>query len=311
MSTATSIAAGSLPLDKYGGELGFAGVRMIHPLDKCLGLICGYPGGGKSCLIQSHENGFILNLDKSSTTCEEPKAVIWPGINQEGDPIDIDGRTFILDWEATEAKKQLLVKLARENKPRPRTVFIDSVTEMVRLLKDYITRDNNKEKWQDMDGRRAWDRLYDMIVSFCEDLRRAGYGVYLICHVVNAVVPVGEDMFKEVTELTLGKGGYKRLYPSFEVVAVIEKITRNEYKEQENKPIKNPRTGKEMTRKKPKTIKVEKTVHVFAVESKKLDGIVKHRVNMPDEIELPAVGGWAYVSNIYAEAANHVPAGES
>lgn len=279
--------AGKLPQQRYPA-LGFQGVKMVHPPDKLFGLICGLPGEGKSQFVHSHPDAWVANLDCTSTL-GDPRAVIWPGINPQGQTIDVDGRPLVLTWEALKAKVDLLVSLAKNNEPRPATVIFDSLGTWIPLLKDWITRSNDKNDWRDMDGRRAWDQLYDMVIDTCLTLRRCGYGVYIVCHIVNAKVPLGDDRYVFKPELTITDGFYKRLYPLFELVAAISTEWVTEQREIQQPPI--VKDGKTITLK-PKVVTEKRKKHIFAVDSETLSGITKHRVKMPGEFELPEDGGW-------------------
>ena len=80
--------AGKLPQQRYP-SLGFQGIRMVHPPDKLFGLICGLPGEGKSQFAHSHPDAWVCNMD-STSTLGNPRAIIWPGINAQGQAIDIE-----------------------------------------------------------------------------------------------------------------------------------------------------------------------------------------------------------------------------
>lgn len=290
-----TVEVGKLPQQKYP-RLGFQGVQMVHPPERLFGLICGLPGEGKSQFIQSHPDAWVCNMDCTSTL-GGPQACIWPGIDSQGRPIDADSSQMVLTWEAVKSKLDLLIHLAKNNEPRPATIFFDSLGTWVPILKDWITRSNNKEDWRDMDGRRAWDQLYDMVVDTCINLRRYGYGVYIVCHVVNAKIPLGEDRYVFKPELTITDNFYKRLYPLFELVAAISAEWVNEQKEIQQPPI--IKDGKSVTLK-PKIVQIKRKKYLFSVDSELLSGITKHRVKMDSEFELPEQNGWAEFVNKYS-----------
>ena len=292
MSTLTT-HSGKLPQQRYT-SLGFQGVKMVHPPERLFGLICGLPGEGKSQFIQSHPDAWVCNMDCTSTL-GDPHACVWPGINPQGQPIDVDGQPLVLTWEAVMTKVELLCQLSKQNQPRPATVFFDSLGTWIPVLKDYITRSNDKKDWREMDGRRSWDQLYDMVIDTCLTLRRYGYGVYIICHVVNAKIPLGDDKYVFKPELTITDGFYKRLYPLFEMVAAISSEWVTEQREIAQPPI--IREGKTVVLK-PKVVTETRKKYIFSVDSESLAGITKHRVKMPSEFELPEDNGWAvFVTN--------------
>ena len=280
--------AGKLPQQRYA-SLGFTGVRMIHPPEKLFGLICGLPGEGKSQFIHSHPDSWVCNMDCTSSL-GDPQATIWPGISSQGQAIDVTGDPLVVTWEAVQAKVDLLCSLAKNNQPRPATVFFDSLGTWIPLLKDWITRSNDKKDWREMDGRRSWDQLYDMVIDTCLTLRRYGYGVYIVCHVVNAKIPLGDDKYVFKPELTITDGFYKRLYPLFELVAAISTEWVTEQREISQPPI--VKDGKTVVLK-PKVVTEKRKRYLFSVDSETLSGITKHRVKMPSEFELPEANGWA------------------
>ena len=291
--------AGKLPQQRYA-NLGFTGVKMVHPPEKLFGLICGLPGEGKSQFVHSHPDAWVCNMDCTSTM-GEVQATIWPGINAQGQPIDVDGQPLVLTWEAVTAKINLICELAKNNQPRPATVFFDSLGTWVPLLKDWITRSNDKKDWRDMDGRRSWDQLYDMVIETCLTLRRYGYGVYMICHVVNAKIPLGEDRYVFKPELTITDGFYKRLYPLFEMVAAISTEWINEQREIPQPAI--VRDGKTIQLKH-KVVNEKRKRYLFQVDSEQLSGITKHRVKMPGSFELPEANGWGEFVRNYTDHAS-------
>jgi hypothetical protein len=291
--THQTLAHGSLPQARFGG-FGISGRSMIMPPESCFGLICGYPGEGKSAFVQSHADAALFNLDLSSTTIPNPLAAIWPAL-LDGRPIDADGTPITLTWEEVKSKVTLLESLARSGSDRPKTVIFDSLGSWIAILKDYVLRARNRETWQDIDGRRGWDEIYETILATCNRLRSCGYGVYLVCHIVNSVVPLGDESYSKVPELTITSGFYKRLYPLFEIVAA---IGVEWYKEE---TITSPATEKTVAGKvvkiPAKTKLVPRKRYVLKVDCEEYAGIVKHRVTMPSSIELPHSGGWAaYVS---------------
>lgn len=310
-TTETKTVIGKLPQDAYG-QFGFSGQQMIHPLSRLFGLIVGRPKEGKSCLVQSNGAGLVINLDSSSTTTPKVNAQIWPGIHREtGDPIDLDGKAMIMTWERLREVKDKLCNDAANGKPVPDTIYFDSLSAWINVLKEYLIRerageveDRLIERWQDMDGRRYWDILYDMIIGTCTKLRQHGFGVWVICHVIDVKVPIKSktgDQYIIRPELNITDGFYKRLYPMFEMVGCVEKrvVTHSESIEQKEVKLK----GGEMYTPKARTKHTKVVKHFFTTDNDELKGIVGQRVKMPGEIELPRVDGWSVVASAYDAAA--------
>lgn len=294
-----TLQAGKMPQQRYA-NLGFTATKMVHPPERLFGLLCGLPGEGKSQFVQSHPDSWVCNMDCTSTL-GEPQATIWPGINPQGQTIDVDGSPLVLTWEAVMAKVELLCQLSKTNQPRPATVFFDSLGTWIPILKDFITRSNDKKDWREMDGRRSWDQLYDMVIDTCLTLRRYGYGVYVICHVVNAKIPLGDDRYIFKPELTITDGFYKRLYPLFELVAAVSSEWITEQREIPQPPI--IRDGKSVTLK-PKIVTEKRKKYIFSVDSEQLAGITKHRVKMESEFEIPEIGAWSVFVSKYTQQAS-------
>ena len=184
-------------------NLGFTAQKMVHPPGKCFGLLVGMPGAGKSHFMQSNPEAFIINTDGTSTTNDTPQACMWPGVDENGYPIDVDRKQMVLSWDKILEKKDQLIELSKNNKPRPSTIVMDSLIPAIGLVKEYVTKKAGRENWKDLDGRRAWDDVYESLLRFGMDLRKFGYGFYFICHIVNAKIPLGDDKYIVRPELTI------------------------------------------------------------------------------------------------------------
>lgn len=292
------LAVGKTVKQKYG-NLGFQSQKMVSPPGRLFGLLVGMPGAGKSCFIQSHPEAFIINCDLSSTVNENPSACIWPGMDKEGRPCSpgTSGGTtpMVLTWEGVLQKKKQLIEMAEKNQPRPQTIVVDSLGPALALVKDYVTKKMGKNEWKELDGRRAWDDVYEQLVRFPAELRQHGYGFYYICHLVNAKIPLGDDRYVIRPELTITDNFYKRLFPLFELVAAFEcdMGTRTEMVVQKNADGSNGP-------KRPRSIKYRE--HYLTINDESLTGITKCRVNLPDRIELPEIDAWSFFEEQYLSA---------
>lgn len=280
--------------NKYQG-LGFTAQKMVHPPGKCFGLLVGMPGAGKSHFMQSNDTAFIINSDGTSTTNDEPKACIWPGVDQQGMPIDVDGKQIALTWDAILQKKEQLIELAKSQQPRPETVVLDSLIPTIALVKEYVTKKAGRDNWKDLDGRRAWDDVYEYLLRFAMDLRKFGYGFYFICHIVNAKIPLGDDKYIIRPELTITDSFYKRLFPLFELVVAFDSAYVTESREV---TMKGPqgKTGPKKT----VTEKVHK--YLMKINDESLSGITKCRVRLPDTLEIPQEDSWKWFETQYTTA---------
>ena len=288
------VAVGNTITQRFSG-LGFSNLRMVHPPNHLLGLLVGMPGTGKSSFIQSHPGAFIINVDSTSTTNPNPQACIWPGVSPNGQPMDVGGKEMILDWDAILRKKDQLIKMAESNQERPDTVVLDSLGPSIQLMKDYVTKKMGKQHWKELDGRRAWDDVYDGLLRFALELRRHGYGFFYICHLVNAKIPLGDDRYTIRPELTITDNFYKRLFPMFELVAAFETQWVSESQVVQMKGV-----GGKPGPKRTETTKTEK--HFMTVNDEALAGITKCRVRLPDRLELPEEDAWSTFEAAYISA---------
>jgi len=290
------LAVGKTGAQKYSG-LGFSGQRMVHPPGQLLGLIVGMPGAGKSFFLQSNPNAFIINTDGTSTTNPNPQACMWPGVTKNGEPMDVGGSKMVLTWEEILKKKEQLIKMSEAGQARPQTIVLDSLGPSIQLMKDYVTKKAGRENWKDLDGRRAWDDVYDGLLRFSLDLRRHGYGFFYVCHLVNAKIPLGDDRYTIRPELTITDSFYKRLFPMFELVAAFESDWISE-----SKQIQLPGIGGKPGPKKTETIRTQK--YYMTINDETLAGITKCRVDLPDRIELPQEDAWSSFEGQYISAQN-------
>ena len=292
--TTQDLAVGKTGVQKYSG-LGFSGQKMVHPPGQLLGLLVGMPGTGKSSFMQSNPDAFIINTDGTSTTNPTPQACMWPGVTSEGQPMDVGGQSMVLTWDEILKKKEQLIKMSGSNTQRPQTIILDSLGPSIQLMKEYVTKKAGRENWKDLDGRRAWDDVYDGLLRFSLDLRRHGYGFYYVCHLVNAKIPLGDDRYTIRPELTITDSFYKRLFPMFELVAAFESdwVT-------ESKQVQMAGIGGKPGPKRTETIKSQK--YYMTINDEALAGITKCRVDLPDRIELPQKAAWSSFEAQYIEA---------
>jgi hypothetical protein len=301
------VSAGRTPATKYGG-FGVSGYRGIPRPTNLFGLAVGMSGSGKSTFFQTCPDAAIINIDGSPTVTSNPLAAIWPIRGEDGNLYESDLTTKVhLDWEAVRAKRDLLIRLAEADEPRPAMVVMDTINLAIPLVREHICRyahskyniaDEDSRLWRQMDGRPAWDELYNEIISFTLSLRRAGYGFWWTMHLTQQYIKIGEDISKDVITVNVTDNFWSRLFPLFDMVCAVE---QTETTETITDQVAMP-GGRTM----PKTRIVRKPIRILTVdpgENPKLAGIIKSRVKLPGTIRLSESDAWADFERAYTQVA--------
>ena len=270
-------------------------------MERSFVMCIGPPGEGKTTFVQSCPTGYVINLDNSSTS-PHIRGMVWPGINEQGQPYDQDG-VVVMTWERLLQITNSLIELAKSGDPYPTPVFFDSVDAVLPLLQNYMIRKNDVENWQDLDGRRMYGIAYDRMVRMFHDLLNVGIGVWLIGHVVNAKIQIGEDKYVIRPELTIGDGLWRRMEWALEMVCGIERVDKTISTEVQttdtHKADGTVRKGRT------KTVNEQVTRYCFVTDSSRYSELMKRRVNIPGSIEIPHKDAWPIVSKAFIDAASN------
>lgn len=285
-------------ISKYEGIHASAGKQELPP-EKQYGLIFSFPGAGKSHFFESNPNAFIFNMDLTSTSNPEPTATTFPVFNESGIPIDGTGQPFALKWPKILEVIDQLLRLAEQDKPRPETIVFDSLSTMIPLIKEWTPNglpfpSMHGKTFQELDGKMAYDFLYNTITSTALKLRQAGYGVWILAHVFNKEIKdKNGNVIDTKVRPSISESLWNRLVPQFEVVATITKgVEMIEHEKIETVP------GRRTPR---KTITNERvTTHTFGFSVKDLKDYYKARAY--PEVVLPAIGGWEAFRSAYLDA---------
>lgn len=286
------------------GQFGIANTRMWVKPGKIKGIIIGEFQTGKTSLFSSNPACLIINLDLSSTPVptvdyKAPPAQFWPGLNSDGRPIRVDGSPFVLNWDEIVKFKDKLVEAFNKNLPRPETIAIDSATELFNILRQATLEHFKKESWDEGRGDAMWEWLYQQYNSFVNDLRNAGYGVWVILHIAPEYITEEDGKKKTKWAMTTPPGFFKRFYGGFEMALEMRKTF-------ERKVI--PYTEDVVTTS-GAVIKLEKTrvedVVVFTLigDNPERANHYKRRICLPKEIRLGSTDMWATFEKAYLEAA--------
>jgi len=253
------------------------------------GMIAGKPSCGKTSLLLSCEGGFVINCDRTLVPQSDIQGAIWPTMNEKGQTINVDGSSFVMKWEDIEGVLNTLCELATSDQPRPDFVAFDTLAGMLNMGMEYITRKAGATAWRDMDGRRAYDQLYTLILDSANRLRKHGYGVFLTCHLINKFIPIGENMNKEMASLTITDGFWSRIYWQLDMCLVM----LNEWS---TETVMIEQKAGDRIRKVPK--QVDKQAYLLTSSRPEYSGITKTRVEFP-ETSVPRVGAWQTFEDAY------------
>lgn len=297
------------------GNLGGSRQTFALDLNSITGLLFSEPNAGKSYLCTSCADAFHMNLDLSSITNPHAKAVSWPQIDpstgtpiHNGKPRKLDGR-----WVLETAEE--LARLAREDLPRPRVIFLDSLVTLTRLMQGYVV-ENAKTlnlwssdappptSFRQLFAKSAYAAAFDTVIDLIDALRSCGYGVWLTAHATQSKVPQGEDAVTMQWEFTMSDGMWKRLHPLLEVSIALQRTVRQETEKVYDDiptpkgPVKRART-------------VVKPVIYYTLDARPdapFPGMVKSRI--PFATQVPAIDGWAYFVEEYRKASADYIAGK-
>lgn len=293
------ISSGPTVASKYG-SFGFANQRMVPNPSRMFGLVVGRGNAGKSSFLLSNPGTLLLNLDLTSTPVHSPNAPllpgqIWPGVDVDGNSLGLDGKPILPTWAMVEEVKVKLIEASKNNLPRPTTIGIDSISSAIRWLKPWVLAKMGKTDWSEIDGRKGWDTIYDKFVDFAMELRQAGYGVWYTAHLVDTVIPIGENISAQQIDINMSDKLYRRLYPLFEMVVGVEK-RREQVMRKVDVALPG---GKSITR---EVAEIEEQ-RFLVLNHVSLDRILKGRVKMPTEIKLPEAGSWKLFEDKFIECA--------
>lgn len=296
------IASGTLVASKYQGLPGHIGYTTA-PLDLSKGFIFGLPNCGKSALVQSIPDAYVFNLDKSSVTTGNAQATVWPLPDPETGRLMTDGP---FNWEQCDRHIKTLYELAKANKPRPKTIVFDSLTTMIQLLRDHAGTHaaalslGMGPTFRDLDGRRAWDWVYDTILSTLNGLHSVGYGVIYTGHMTNAVIQIDDNKNTIRPQFTITDNLWARLSPHFDYCTVLQKKIETIT---DVTPIEK-KVGNRTVTIDQKNTRTEARVYLYSRRAD-MNALLKVRDNpqgppFPDQLLIPRDKGWSAILDALA-----------
>lgn len=262
------------------------------------GAIVGVGGAGKTSLFLDHPGALVLNFDvhgipRPSPESPAPRCAFWPVMNAKGQCIDEDGKPFRLCWKSWQSLKKRLLRAAANDEPRPETIVFDTLPSTVPLKRDDYAIEQGHLKWNDLpEGKprmKAYGNIYDSYPEEIMELRYAGYGVFILAHLLTQYFETDTGMELQVSHNIPDKI-FLRLFPLLEFLACVEMQWTTEYPKVDGKPDYS------------KGVKVPKRYLVNLSEKLSQD-LTRSRIALPDKIELPATGAWDVFEAAYMKAA--------
>ena len=284
-----TMAVGSTMSAEDFGAFGVAGLSEVATPERSFGQVVGEAGVGKTSIYLGFPGALIINTDCHSAPRHAPdapaaKCSFFPAKLADGTLVDEKGKSVNrVTWDMFERLKDHLIEAAKNNKPRPTTIVIDTVAPCIPLYREYIARKNFSKyggKLEDIPegplGAKAWGLAYDGLTKFFMDLMFAGYGVHLIAHVMTYEVSVpseggGLPVSKFIYNHNVPSKLYDRYFPALEFFIGIAELTV---------PIDVMKNGK-------KTGTKRVTKRFIVNKAKELNEKARSRVTLPDKIELP------------------------
>lgn len=297
MNAYQTVAAGTPPAGRWA-SLGFASVPVAFDLDTVFGMLVGEQNSGKSYLAQSNPNAFIINADDSPIVNPHGQACIWPARDTDGRIIDLDGKPMVLTWDAIEKKRQQLIQMAKDNVDRPRTVVLDTIFPVMRLLKQHVVAHFNKTEWEQLHGPMAYEKVYSILIEFALSLRSHGYGVWFVAHLSKRWVSLSETSNIQEYALYMSEGLRERLSKTVELIAPVRAMNST-------KVVTSDKTinvgGKEVVRK--VTNEVPYTRRYLAFNDPEFANIIRTRTLKPlPDIDLDGPNPWETFSQAFSNA---------
>lgn len=299
--TTQTLAAGTPLAEKYG-KFGVRGHTEVVKPSKMFGTIVGEGGVGKTSLFLQHPGALVLNFDlhsvpRYSPTAPPPLCAFWPVVNSNGMPLDEDGKPFRLAWPHVETLMARLLKAAAKDEPRPDTIVMDTLYPTVRLKQAAYAQEKGFDDWNSMpEGnprKKAYGNVYDSYVDFVLNLRYAGYGVFLVAHLLTQYYDTGEGTDIRITHNIPDKI-FGRLFPLIEFLGAIDLTWEISYP-------KDPKTGK--AKYDPAHKKKTPVRHLVNLSESLSKEMNRARVALPERILLEPGNEWSTFETAYLKAA--------
>lgn len=307
-----TIIGGNQLASLYAG-FGASKTHTMKKPERLFILMPSWPGSGKSAWLQSCPTLARLDFDRSGSTNPHQQGISLPKL------MDAAGKPYFIDREWVQKVVNKFVEDAQFNRPRPTTIGLDTVnalTDIVQasVLSEYQSEGMAVKTFGELDGRRAYPRVYDWIVQqVINPLLGAGYGIIATTHFTEKEINLSGDRTVTKWDMTLKDGLYSRIQGAVDMCMVMEKVVTTgnvtEFQlDEQGHPKLNPKTGKPIVKAIRRGQPVAKHYLVLQPSEGENDPtysllVGKKRATMPDRIEVSLKDGWSTFKQVYEAGA--------
>jgi len=293
-----TLASGKTPAkDKYG-KFGIRDHDEVVSPRFMFGVIVGEGGAGKTSMFLDHPGALIINTDLHSIPKSSPTSTaacaFWPVINQKGQCIDEGGKSFRLSWNSIVALKDRLLNAAAKDLPRPETIVLDTLPPTVMMARQAYAIGKGYTDWEAMPAgnprRTAYGAIYDSYIDFVQDLRSAGYGVFITAHLLTQYFDTDDGM-KIIVSHNIPDKIFLRLFLTIEFLGAVEISFDKIYEKNADGTAKYDKFVMKPRR------------HLVNLSDKLSKEMTRARVALPEKIELLPGSGWTTFETAYMNAA--------
>lgn len=255
-------------------------------------VFAGRPGSGKSTLVHSNPKAFIIDPEYGSRTVDDPQAIVFqlPG--------------HIAPGNQAKAYMDIVDKIAdrrRKGKTDIEMLGIDSLDELIDIfLRDFCIKHGIDDPLDHNDGRgNGYTIVRKDIFGMLDTAHRAGLGWAVVSHIVEKTRRLGGDE-KVVQSLAISDSFGSALRRKCEHMVFVDYGTSTEAAPTYTKVV----AGKTIEIPGKVDLKPVRVLRTFpgGLWKGEQTGDIKVRVPLPDKTELPKVGGWSTLTEVYDKA---------
>ena len=252
----------------------------------------GRPGCGKSTILHSNPQAFILDVEGGGSTVDDPQA----GVYRVPDTVPPGKQAA-----AYKAMAEKIIERRRRGKTDVQLLGVDSIDKLIDIfLRDFCLNHGIEDPLEYKDGNgNAYTMVRRDIFGMFDAAYRAGLGWAMLAHVTPKTRKVGGEE-KVVQSLAVSDSFAVAIRRECEHMLFMEFATKTWTEPGPTKMVAGKKitlpgeTKKEITR-----VLRTKPGGVWKGES---TTDVKVRVPFPDKTVVPRIGGWPALAKVYDEA---------